>query len=108
MSTFGWQAQLSTFNVVPRNALVFDYVQDGNLSGIRTLFAQGLASPMDVDPDGHTLLVVCTVIRPLTHAYSNAPLLNNGQQYAFHTGNVHIMHDLINQANYLQFFPNLE
>lgn len=58
VSTFGWQTNLVTFNIVPNDSLVFQYAEDGDLCGIRSLFSQGLASPLDCDEDGNPLIKV--------------------------------------------------
>lgn len=56
--TSGWQMNLATFNVIPEDSLVFEYAQVGNLAGLRKLFADGLASPLDYNPNGWTILDV--------------------------------------------------
>ncbi|KAF4626560.1 hypothetical protein G7Y89_g11597 [Cudoniella acicularis] len=53
-----WQYSLRTFNAVPGDSVIFDFCQDGNVMGIRTLLQRGEASVRDTDPDGRTPLWV--------------------------------------------------
>ena len=59
-STQGWKNNLSsrTFRAVPMDALIFQFCEDGNLEGVKTLLARGDASLMDRCPKGLTLLHV--------------------------------------------------
>lgn len=50
--------QLTTFNVVPKDSKIMQYVKEGNLRGVRDLFERKVASARDVDPWGFSLLSV--------------------------------------------------
>lgn len=62
-STQGWTNNLSsrTFRAVPHDALIFQFCENGNLEGIKTLLARGDASLMDRCPRGWTLLHVSII-----------------------------------------------
>ena len=49
---------IRTFNVIPKDSAIINSVLHNDLEGVRTLFASGEASPLDVDPDGFSLLSV--------------------------------------------------
>ena len=53
---------IKTFNVVPQESAIIQCVSRNDLEGVRNLFAQGPArggaSPLDVDPNGFSLLSV--------------------------------------------------
>ena len=49
---------IRTFNVVPTGSSIIKYIQKNDLEGVRKLFAEGQASPLDVDPRGNSLLQV--------------------------------------------------
>ena len=49
---------IRTFNVIPRDSAIINSVVHNNLEEVRSLFASGEASPLDVDPDGSSLLSV--------------------------------------------------
>ncbi len=53
-----WTWRARQFPLVAKNALIFKYARDGNLSGVKDLFQHKLASPFDVDPRGYTPLHV--------------------------------------------------
>lgn len=59
-STQGWQIDLNarTFRAVPEDALIFQFSEDGNIEGVKTLLVRGEGSLMDRDPTGFTLLHV--------------------------------------------------
>jgi hypothetical protein len=57
-SRAGWNIQLWTANTVPRHARIFRLCLRGDLIGVQELFQQGLASPLDRTPYGHTALEV--------------------------------------------------
>ena len=58
-SNLGPQISLKTLRRVPDTALSIKYALTGNIEGLQTLFARGLASPMDVDSSrGYSLLSV--------------------------------------------------
>ena len=58
-SNIGPQVSLNTLRRVPDSALCIKYALTGNIEGLRTLFARGLASPMDVcNTRGYSLLRV--------------------------------------------------
>lgn len=50
--------QIKTFNVVPQDSAIIQCVSCNDLHGVRKLFDAGLASPLDVDPCGFSLLSV--------------------------------------------------
>ncbi|KAF7188155.1 hypothetical protein HII31_10440 [Pseudocercospora fuligena] len=52
----GFDFRLRTCNVVPRNSPIFTFCGLGSLPHMRTLIADGKASPLDQDPQGFTLL----------------------------------------------------
>lgn len=49
---------ITTFNVVPRGSSIIECVKKNDLEGMQKLFAEGQASPLDVDPRGNSLLQV--------------------------------------------------
>lgn len=49
---------IETFNVVPHNSKIIQYVSQNNVRGVQRLFDLGEASPLDVDPFGISLLSV--------------------------------------------------
>lgn len=49
---------MRTFNVIPKDSAIINSVLQDDLEGVQTLFASGEASPLDVDPDGFSLLSV--------------------------------------------------
>ena len=49
---------IRTFNVIPKDSAIIKSVLHDDLEGAQTLFASGEASPLDVDPDGFSLLSV--------------------------------------------------
>ena len=49
---------IQTFNVVPRDSQIIQYILQNDVQGVRRLFEAKLASPMDVDPCGFSLLSV--------------------------------------------------
>ena len=49
---------IRTFNVIPKDSAIINSVLHDDLEGVQTLFASGEASPLDVDPDGFSLLSV--------------------------------------------------
>ena len=51
---------IETFNVIPRDSLIFEYIRNNDLAGVRRLFDLGAASARDVDDEGVSLLSVCT------------------------------------------------
>ncbi|GKU22961.1 unnamed protein product [Fusarium langsethiae] len=53
----GPSLQLRTYRHVPDSAPAVNYVMNGNITALRALFAQGLASPVDIsDTRGYSLL----------------------------------------------------
>jgi len=54
----GWQCMLQPHNILPADALIFEFCRVGNLAGVRSLFKRGEASPYDRDPTGRTALWV--------------------------------------------------
>ena len=49
---------IQTINVVPRDSQIIQYISQNDVQGVRRLFEAKLASPMDVDPCGFSLLSV--------------------------------------------------
>ena len=49
---------IKTFNVVPTGSSIIQCVEEHDLEGVQKLFAEGQASPLDVDPRGRSLLQV--------------------------------------------------
>ena len=60
-STQGWKYALQIFSLVPDNALIFEYCQQGNLPAVQSLLVRGYASVRDTDSRGHTPLHVSLV-----------------------------------------------
>lgn len=54
----GWKSTLSSFRLVPDNALIFEYCITGDFSGLQALLARGEASVRDIDSAGRTALHV--------------------------------------------------
>ena len=54
----GWKHTLNGFRSVPDNALIFEFCEAGNLSGVQALLARGEASVKDIDSTGKTALHV--------------------------------------------------
>ena len=71
-SSFGCRISphIQTFNVVPVGSSIISCVMQNDLEGVKKLFAEGQASPLDVDPKGNSLLQVSetylSVMRTLT------------------------------------------
>lgn len=61
--TRGWKYNLSarSFRAVSGDALIFELCKEGNVEGIKTLFARGEASVMDREPTGITPLHVSVI-----------------------------------------------
>ena len=49
---------IQTFNVIPQDSQIIQYVSRNDVQGARRLFDANLASPLDVDPCGFSLLSV--------------------------------------------------
>ena len=58
---------IRTFNVIPTRSPIIECVKKNDLEGVQKLFAEGQASPLDVDPKGNSLLQVSE-----THFSGNA------------------------------------
>lgn len=54
----GWKYTQNSFRLVPDDALIFQFCETGNLSGVQALLARGQASVMDIDSIGRTALHV--------------------------------------------------
>ena len=59
----GWKHTLSTFCVVPDDALIFKYSKEGNISAIKDLLLEGRASIRDIDSHGWTPLHVSNGVK---------------------------------------------
>lgn len=57
-SSKSWQVKPKTVNIVPRDSLVFQFCDTGNLEGLKTLFTNNNASVWDTDEGGFTPLHV--------------------------------------------------
>ena len=57
-STQGWQFSIGSINLVPDDALIFQYCEQGNVELVRDLLSMNLASVRDVDSYGRTALHV--------------------------------------------------
>ena len=55
---FGISPHITSFNVVPVGSPIIECVLQNDLEGVKKLFAEGQASPLDVDPKGNSLLQV--------------------------------------------------
>ena len=56
-----WAIRLKTYNIIPHDSLIFQYSEDGNVTGLRDLVQQNPASVFDRDPAGRTALFVSTL-----------------------------------------------
>lgn len=54
----GWKYQFNPFRLVPSDALIFEFCQNNNLAGVRSLLSRGDASVKDIDYRGRTPLHV--------------------------------------------------
>ena len=61
-STQGWQFSIKPINLVPDDAPLFQYCEQGNIEKIRDLMSRNLASVRDVDSEGQTALHVSHVV----------------------------------------------
>ena len=57
-SVQGWNQSLAVSRPVPDDALIFEFCDKGNFSGVRSLLSRGLASVRDIDSSGRTALFV--------------------------------------------------
>lgn len=69
VSSFGCRISphIRTFNVVPIGSSIIRCVVQNDLEGVKKLFAEGQASPLDVDPKGNSLLQVSETHLSVTH-----------------------------------------
>lgn len=60
LTAFGYciSPRIRPFSVVPRDSDIIRYVMNNDLAGVQTLFRENLASPVDVDPRGYSLISV--------------------------------------------------
>lgn len=56
----GWTFSPRSYNIIPNTSIVFEYLENHNISGIQELFSQRQASPFDCDEHGLSLLHVRT------------------------------------------------
>lgn len=61
----GWTFCCQTYNVIPSDAPVIEYVRQNNVNGLQDLFSRKLASPFDCDGDNWTLLLVSMRTYPI-------------------------------------------
>ena len=68
ISSFGCRISphIKTFNVVPVGSSIIKCVVQNDLEGVKKLFAEGQASPLDVDPKGNSPLQVSETHLSLT------------------------------------------
>ncbi|KAF4629247.1 hypothetical protein G7Y89_g8899 [Cudoniella acicularis] len=52
----GWDFSVSTYNFVSTTSMIFKYAQTGTIVQLQELFQNRLASPLDTDEYGHTVL----------------------------------------------------
>ena len=56
----GISFQIRAWNTIDHRSEILRLVESGNVGAVLALFRQGKASPFDRDPDGRTLLHVCS------------------------------------------------
>jgi hypothetical protein len=44
-----WTCHLRVYHVIPRDSLLFEFIQKDNIDAVKALFSKGLASPFDRD-----------------------------------------------------------
>jgi hypothetical protein len=71
-SILGWQTVLRVYNTIPFKADVLRLAYEGKYGDITNLFEAGLASPLDVDADGWSLVDV-SISHPSLAVYSQQP-----------------------------------
>ena len=57
-STRGWKNTLKSFCLVPDDALIFEFCEQGNIPAVRNLLSRGHASVKDTNSEGYTPLHV--------------------------------------------------
>ena len=60
-STQGWQVSIKSINLIPDDAPIFRYCEQGNIEMVRDLMSRNLASARDVDCHGRTALHVSQI-----------------------------------------------
>lgn len=55
----GWTFSPRSYNIIPDNSTVLEYIKDDDIARLQSLFAERKASPFDCDEGGDTLLHVC-------------------------------------------------
>lgn len=55
----GWSFSPRSYNIIPNNSIVFEYIEDDDTARLQNLFAEKKASPFDCNEGGGTLLHVC-------------------------------------------------
>ncbi|KAL4881859.1 hypothetical protein BJY04DRAFT_54451 [Aspergillus karnatakaensis] len=55
-SISGWTFTIQSYNIIPKDAMALEYCWNGDVEGLRGLFAAGLAGPNDCEEDGTSLL----------------------------------------------------
>lgn len=56
----GWTFSPRSYNIIPPSSIIYQYIKEGNVDGVRELFQQRGASPFDCTTSGVSLLDVCT------------------------------------------------
>jgi hypothetical protein len=72
----GWKHSFNPYRLVPSNALIFEFCEKNNLSGVQTLLSRGEASVKDIDCDGRTPLHVSSIIQLNTVAFTSTLQIN--------------------------------
>ncbi len=73
----GWKHSFNPYRLVPPNALIFEFCENNNLSGVQTLLSRGEASVKDIDYRGRTPLHVSLIIQLNTVAFTSTLLQIN-------------------------------
>ena len=63
-SRAGWMFTFRTYNIVPFEASILEYVKDGDIKSVQRLFSERKASPFDRTVAGFTLLDVKILASP--------------------------------------------
>lgn len=58
----GWTFSPRSYNVIPPSSMIYQYLDEHNVDGVRELFKRREASPFDCSTGGSSLLHVCTTI----------------------------------------------
>ena len=91
---------LSFPRVVPNDAEVFKFVRQGNVDGVRSIFAMGSGAPSDTASDGTGLLHVCPLLCSISKSlcFVELILLIKYDQAAVRHGSVEMIEYLIQEG----------